>query len=175
MSKKRTGLFPFILAVMIIIVVLKVLNWVPSVLEKGGLRQYAGVDEARAALNMKDILVPSYFPQQIVWPPSAVLAQTKPYPAIVMKFTRANKRDTALVVSQSQGAAINNENPIDIVTIRETVRYALKGRDAVLTVGMCRHEEPCSGITWKEDASTITVQMKSGPFELIRIAESMIR
>jgi hypothetical protein len=175
MNKKLTGFLMFVLMIGLLVATLKVMNWLPLAMQKETIRQYASVEEVRAALGMKEIYVPSYFPQQITWPPATILAQGRPFSAIVMEFTRADKRNIALVISQSEGGALNVENPIKITNITEKVRYAIKGRDADLTVGTCGNDEPCSGISWNEGKYTMTVLMKSAPFELTKIAESMIR
>jgi len=143
-------------------------------MQKETIRRYDSVEDVSADLGMKDIYVPSYFPQQITWPPAKILAQSKPFFAIVMEFTRADKRNIALVISQSEGGTLAGENPIRITHVTETVQYAMKGRDAALTVGTCENDEVCSGITWREGKYTMRVHMKSSPFELTKMAESMI-
>jgi hypothetical protein len=175
MDKKIPAFFSFALMIGLLIVALTIVNWLPLAMQKETIRQYASVEEVRAALGIKEIYVPSYFPQQITWPPATILAQSRPFSAIVMEFTRADKRNIALVISQSEDGALNVENPIKITNVTENVRYAIKGRDAALTVGTCGNDEPCSGITWNEGKYTMTVLMKSAPFELTKIAESMIR
>ena len=173
MKKTVSGPLSFALVIAVIVIVLKVMNWVPLSLQQETIRRYGTVEEARAALHTKDIFVPSYFPQQITWPPSLILAQGRPYFASVMEFTNANTGEIALVISQSEGETLRVEDPIEITVIKEKVRYAMRGREAMLTVGTCRNDEPCSGITWQEGRYTMTVLMKSTPFELTKIVESM--
>ena len=146
MNKTFSGSLSFALLIAIIIVALKVMNWVPLSLQQETIRRYGTIEEVRAALNPKDLSVPSYFPQQITWPPSLILAQGKPFFASVMEFTRADKRDVALVISQSEGQALNVEHPIEIIVVKEKVQYVMQGREAVLTVGTCRDDEPCSAL-----------------------------
>jgi len=175
MKKTVSRILSFTFMIVLLILALKVINWLPLAMQQDAVRRYKTIEEVRSALNMKDIYVPSYFPQQISWPPSAILAQNKPFFAMVMEFTRADKRNTALVISQSEGKALNVENPIEIRVVTEKVQYTIKGRDAVLTVGSCGNDEPCSAITWTEGKYTMTVLMKSTPFELTKIVESMLR
>ena len=175
MNKTVSRFLSFTLMIVLLILALKVINWIPLALQQDAVRRYDSLEEVRSALNRKDLYVPSYFPQQISWPPSTILAQSKPFSALVMKFTRADKRNTVLIISQSEGKALNVENPIEITVVAEKVQYAIKGRDAVLTVGFCANDEPCSGITWTEGRYTMTVLMKSTPFELTKIVESMLR
>ena len=173
MNKTFSGSLAFALVIAIIVILLKIMNWVPLSLQQETIRRYGTVDEVRAALLTKDLSVPSYFPQQITWPPSLILAQGKPYFASVMEFTRADTGEIALVIFQSEGETLRVEDPIEITVIKEKVRYAMRGREAMLTVGTCRNDEPCSGITWQEGRYTMTVLMKSTPFELTKIVESM--
>jgi hypothetical protein len=175
MNKIFSGPISFVLMIAVIIIVLKVMNWIPLSLQQETIRRYGTVEEANAALHTKDIFVPSYFPQQISWPPALILAQGKPYFASVMEFTRANTGDIALVITQSEGGTLSVEKPIEILVVKEKVRYVMKGREAVLTVGSCRNDEPCSGITWQEGKYTMNVLMKSTPFELTKIVDSMLR
>lgn len=175
MKKTVSRMLSFTFMIGLLILALKVINWIPLALQQDAVRRYTTIEEVRSALNRKDLYVPSYFPQQISWPPSAILAQNKPFFAMVMEFTRADKRNTALVISQSEGKALNVENPIEFQVVTEKVQYTIKGRKAVLTVGSCGDDEPCSGITWIEGKYTMTVLMKSTPFELTKIVESMLR
>lgn len=175
MNNRFFGSLSFALVIAIIVIALKVMNWVPLSLQQETVRRYGAIEEVRAALNAKDLSVPSYFPQQITWPPSLILAQGKPFFASVMEFTRANTGDIALVISQSEGEPLSVENPVKITVVKEKVRYSMQGREAVLTVGTCGNDEPCSGITWQEGRYTMTVLMKSTPFELTKIAGSMLQ
>jgi hypothetical protein len=175
MNKKLAGFLTFAVMIGLLIAALRVMNWLPLAMQKDTIRRYASVEEVRAALGIREIYVPSYFPQQITWPPATILAQGKPFHAIVMEFTRADKRNIVLVISQSEGGALNVDNPIKITTITQKVRYTIKDRDATLNVGTCEEEQPCSEITWHEGKYTLTVLMKSAPFELTKIVESMIR
>jgi len=167
--------FSFALAIGVLIVLLAIVNWVPMAFQKDTLRRYRSIEEVRTALNIRDIYVPSYFPQHIVWPPSEILAQGKPFPAVVMEFKDAGSGKIVLVLSQSQGGPFPARPVINLAGIKETVPFIMKGRKAVLVVGECAKNEPCSRITWKEGPYTVTALMKAAPFELTRITDSMLR
>jgi hypothetical protein len=172
---RATGFLSFAIAIGVLVVILLVMNWVPMAFQKDSFRRYGSIDEVRTALNIRDIYVPSYFPQHIVWPPSEVLAQGKPFPAVVMEFKDAGSGEIVLVLSQSRGGPFPAGRAIDLASIKETVPFMMKGRSAVLVVGECAKNEPCSRITWKEGSYTVTALMKAAPFELTRITESMLR
>ncbi len=169
------GLLLFSLAIAVLVAMLKIINWVPRTIQKDALRRYASIDDVRASLNIRDIHVPAYFPQNIAWPPSEILAQGKPFPAVVMEFTSRDNGELVLILSQSRGGPSPAGPALDLTSIRETVPFLMKGRKAVLVVGACLKDEPCSKITWDEDAYTVTALMKAAPFELKKITESMIR
>jgi hypothetical protein len=168
------GFFYLIITVAAVIVVLKTLNWLPTVIQQDTIRRYDSVEEVRAKTKIRDVYVPTYFPQSIMWPPSEILAQTKPYPAVMMVFNAANKRDVALVIAQAASDAFAKHGLIQFDRIARTVPYDLKGRKSLLDVGTCKNDEPCSRISWTENDYTITLTMKSPPFDLLRIAESML-
>lgn len=174
MRSRLRGILYFLATIAAVVVTLKLLSWLPLVLQKETLRAYNSVEEVRSKLNIRDLRVPTYFPQTITWPPAMILAQTKPYPAVVMVFNRAGKKEPALVVSQAASDAFPGNVFIPFGSIKERVDYRLKDRKAVLEVGACTGNEPCSRLAWTEDASRITLTMISPPFELIRIAESML-
>lgn len=172
---RTTGFLSFALAIGVLVVILVVMNWIPAAFQKDTFRRYRSIDEVKTALNIRDIYVPSYFPQHIIWPPSEILAQGKPFPAVVMEFKDAGSGEIVLVLSQSQGGPFPAGPAIELASIKETVPFMMKGRSAVLVVGECAKNEPCSGITWKEGPYTVTTLMKAAPFELTRITESMLR
>ncbi len=174
-GNRTADVFSFALAIGVLIVLLAIANWVPTAFQKDMLRRYRSIDEVRAALNIRDIYVPSYFPEHIVWPPSEILAQGRPFPAVVMEFKDAKSGKVVLVLSQSQDGPFPAGPALTLAGVKETVPFIMKGRKAVLVVGECAKNEPCSQITWKEGPYTVTALMKAAPFELTRITDSMLR
>ncbi|MGD0884212.1 MAG: hypothetical protein ABSA46_04925 [Thermodesulfovibrionales bacterium] len=174
-GKKILGAFSFAILIAGVIIALKILNWLPLAVQEGSMKRYDSIEEVRAALNVREIYVPAYFPQSLTWPPSLILAQSKPFEAIIMVFTSAAKGGVTLVTSQSTAADFVPDDTIKILRTKETVKYSLRGRDALIEVGTGKNEEQCSRISWTEGKFKIRVAMKSNPFDLIRIAESMVR
>lgn len=174
MYKKVLGLFYFAVALAILISVLKITNWLPGVLQEGAMKKYSSIDDVRSKLKIKDLHVPSYFPQSVVWPPSSIMAQSRPYEAVFMEFTSARTGDVNLIISQVSDRGSINDSKISLVQVKEKTAYPLKGRNALLEVGLCKNDIPCSRISWHEGTSTITVTMRSTPFELLKIADSML-
>jgi hypothetical protein len=160
--------------ILAVVITLKVLNWLPSVVEEGLMKQYGSVEEVKAALHMKEVHVPTYFPPRFLWPPSRILAQTKPYDAVVMEFNDKERGDVAFVTVQSASERFRPDRKIEMVQTKERVTYLLKGRQALLEIGACRNEEPCCALSWNEGPYRMTLVMKSVPVDLIRVAESMV-
>lgn len=175
MQKKMWGLLAFAAAVAVLAVGLKFVNWMPSVAQPELLKKYKDLDEVKMVLNIRDVIIPSYFPQNLRWPPSSILAQGKPYPAVVMEFEQIGTKDTVLVISQSLSDRFRADDKIRIAQLKEKVTYSLKGRNSVLEIGFCGKGEACSKISWKEGKYHVDVLSKSTPIELLKVAESMLQ
>ncbi len=175
MKKTFLRIFTFAAAVGILAGGLKLLNWIPLAAQRDLLRKYNDVQEVKTELGIREIIVPSYFPQSLSWPPSAIFAQRRPYPAVVMEFTRIGTRDTVLVISQALTDGFLADDKIRIVTIRERSANPLKGRDSLLETGFCANGEACSRVSWREGSIRIALMAKSSPVELVKVAESMLR
>ncbi len=173
MRTRTYGVLYLLAAVAITVVVLKAINWLPMALQKETMRKYNSVEEVRNKLNIRHVYVPTYFPPSIVWPPTEILAQTRPYPAVLMVFRRPGGKDPALVITQADSDAFPGSTIISFSEVRQKVDYWLKNRKTLLEVGVCRKDE-CSRMSWTEGNTRITLTMKSPPFELIRIADSML-
>lgn len=175
MRKRQAGLLLFALAVLLLIAGLRALSWLPAVTRNDLLARYGSLEEVQARGFLREIFIPTYVPQNLKWPPSTILAQGKPYPALVMEFERIDREDVVLVISQSVSSALRLDDKIRIAQVRETAHYALKGRDVILEVGPSATGETCSKLSWSEGNVKITVLSKSPPFEMIKVAESMVR
>lgn len=175
MGRKFVQYLLFAGTIAAIVLFLQIMNWIPGIMQQDSMRAYSNIDLIKTKLQIKEVYVPSYFPKQFRWPPSEILAQRAPYEAVIMEFRDERTGETILMTSQTaKGRRPAWEKKIVIQKIKEQVPYQFKGRDAQLTVGQCSSGDSCSGISWDEGNYQIDVLMKSGPFDLIRIAESMI-
>ncbi len=177
MGKTVRGLLLMLVIAGLTVAFMAAVNWLPSLMQQGFARQFDSIEEAKRALGLDTVLVPGYFPEGITWPPSLILAQKKPYKAVVMEFEDGKSKRTSLIVVQSSLRGSDAQlQRITLSEVKEQTQYRLKGRNVLLQVGTCDNEMPCSRMTWREDnGSHYTVLLTSSPFELIRIAESMIR
>lgn len=175
MKKKILGFLYFVIMIITIILVLKIINWIPVALQKGLIRKYSTLDDVKSKLSIKEVYIPSYFTENFSWPPSEILAQSKPFQAVAMEFRHARNKEVALVITQASVEWFNPDRKITISQIKERVDYNLKGRNAVLEIGFCKKNEPCSRMSWKEGNYYVNVLMKAEPIDLIKISESIIR
>lgn len=179
MRSKASGFLAFAAGLAVLVVALKALNWLPLAAQKDLLRRYGDIEEMRAELGIRRVLVPSYFPEELRWPPTVILAQGKPFPAVIMEFERSGEGKAgggvALVIAQAASDDFSPGGTLEITRIREKAAYPLGGRDAVLEVGSDAQGEPCSRISWREKEFRVTVVARSTPFELIKVARSMLR
>ncbi len=176
MSKTVRGLLYVTIIAGGIVAILAGVNRLPSLMQKGFARQYNSVEEVKQSLGFDNILVPRYFPEGLSWPPSFIFAQKKPYRALVLEFKETRSTDTMLIVIQSSLSGSESQlQRIRLSEVKEDIPYRLKGKIARLQVGTCDNVKPCSRISWSDRDLYCTVLFMSSPFELIRIAESMIQ
>jgi hypothetical protein len=180
MSMKRNafGSLAFAAGLAILVIALKALNWLPLVAERDLMRRYGDFEEMRTSLGIQEVFVPSYFPEDFRWPPVRILAQGKPYPAVIMEFERSGEgkaRGVGMMIYQAAENDFFPGGPLELSRVKERATYPLKGRSAILEVGSDAKGEPCSRISWREKEVRITVLARLTPFELMRVAESMLR
>ena len=168
------GFLFFLIITAVVVVLIKAVNWLPLAVQHDTLRRYGSVEEVKASLRIRDVFVPAYFPQAISWPPSVIVAQAKPSLAIMMTFHKAGGNEDSLVITQTTSDVFARQTGVALTRIAETAPYKLHNRNALLEVGVCRNEEICSRIAWQEGEYRMTVSMKAPPFELIKIAASML-
>ena len=159
----------FIGAILLLIITLLVLNHLSGILQKDTLRRYRSIEELKGVLN--DVSIPSYFPEFLSWPPSKIMAGKKPYRVMVLEF-KDKKRNTALVIIESEREDFRTSSLL-LTEVIETLPHRIKDRKALLKVGRCKGHT-CSELTWKEGRYYIKITLNSGPFEIMKIAESMV-
>ena len=178
MRSKAFGFLAFAAGLTILVIALKALNVLPLIAQKDLMRRYGDFEEMRSALGIRQVFVPSYFPEDFRWPPTGILAQGKPYHAVIMEFERSGDekaRGVGMMIFQAAEDDFSPGGTLALSRIRERATYSLRGRSAILEVGSGANGEPCSRISWREKDVRITVLARLTPFELMKVAESMLR
>jgi hypothetical protein len=156
-------------------VMLNLLNWVPTVFQKEGVKKYKTIEDAKGELKMSDLLLPSYFPQYLIWPPSEIFGRRRPAKMVLMHFINYDRKDTVLSVMQAETADPHPiKSRIEPVKTRKREGILIKGIRGELSLGLCAGGEPCNSVTWESDGYTFTIIAKDSVEELRKIAESMI-
>jgi hypothetical protein len=174
MRERIRGFIMFVIAVAALIGTLKLLNWTPGIMQQGLPSTYGSIEEVKSKLHIRNIYIPSYYPQGLQWPPARITAQSKPYTMIMMEFKRKEDNNVSLAISQT---ALPNPVPnamIEMIRTNERVNFPFKGRNALLEVGLCKDNEQCCRISWDESSYRIEVAMVAPPSEIVKIAESMV-
>lgn len=172
-NKTGRGLLVFLAMVIVIAVLLAATDKLPSLISNDFAQRYNSIEDAGQSIGY-DIRVPAYFPEGISWPPSMIIAQKKPYKAVLMEFKGLEKTEAVLVISQSLQNNSEQFRRITMTETKEKIEYRLKGRTAVLMVGKCGAGMSCSEIAWQENGRYFRILLMTSPFELIKIAESMM-
>jgi hypothetical protein len=170
---RKYVLFGIMIAVTV--TMLDLLNWVPTALQKDGIRQYKTIEDAKSALKLGKLFLPSYFPQYLIWPPSEVYGRRKPNKMVLMHFVNYNRRDVILSIMQAESADPHPmKSRIEPVTIKKKETVLVKGRKGELSIALCPGGEPCNCVSWQAEGFTLTIIAKDSVQELLKIAESMI-
>ena len=164
----------FVVTITLLIVFLKVMNWLPLAVQQGTLRTYHSIEEVESKLHFSNIYVPSFFPQNFSWPPSEIIAQEKPFPMIIMQFRDRNTKSVGLVVQQVYvRARYRPETDLKITRIQRESTVLIKDWEAQLIIGFCGEGTACNQVSWESGTCRVTVRTTASPRELIRIARSM--
>lgn len=161
--------------VVAVTVVLNVLNWVPTIFQREGVRKYKTVEDAKVELKLSKIFLPSYFPQYLTWPPSEIYGRRKPAKMVLMHFISYDRKDVVLSVMQAESRDPHPlKSRIEPIKIRKREEILIKGRRGELSLALCAGGEPCNSVTWESEGYTFTIIAKDSVEELLKIAESMI-
>jgi len=166
--------FSFTVTILIVLLVLKLLNWVPSALQDEGIKKYSSVDDVRTALKIPKVYIPAYFPEYITWPPAEIFAQRRPFSLVMMHFTHRDSKSFALSFFQADSrASFEPKYKSDILYVRKESPITIKGRVGTLVLAVCSGRERCNRVSWEEGIYRITLIADDTPEQLIKMAESI--
>jgi len=169
------GLLWMLLATGGVLALLVTTNRLPLLVQEDFPKQFASLDEAKHSVGLDTVLIPAYFPEGISWPPSFIFAQKRPYKVLVMEFKHTlSGIPTLIVIQSSMSGSVTQYQRIRLAVVKQEIEYGLKGKNARLQIGTCENAMPCSQISWQDRGDSCTVLLISSPFEVIKIAESMI-
>lgn len=165
----------FTLLITFLVVILQLINWVPSIIDKEGLRKYKTIERVKRELRITEIYMPVYLPESLnlKWPPIEIYAQKTPFIMIIMHFQHRDSKDIDLIIHQIDAKADYRPEPkIKFSRIKESPVF-IKDREGLLTIGICEDNRPCNQVSWREGDFLLVVIGKASQRDLIRIASSM--
>jgi hypothetical protein len=149
------------------------LNILPLYFDKSLLRGYTNINELKNSLKIKDLLLPTYLPENIKWPPSKILGQSTPYLAIILEFTSATNNDTILFISISENKNFKYPNNIILHNNSKTFTININNRPALIKAGFCQDNINCSEIIINDVKYQIVLKGKIQLPVLLKIAKSI--
>ena len=165
----------FAIMIVALVVMLDLLNWVPTIFQKEGVRKYKTIEDAKAELKLSKLFLPSYFPQYLMWPPSEIYGRRKPAKMVLMHFVNYERKDVVLSLMQAESSDPHPlKSRIEPVKTRKREGILIKGRRGELSLALCAGGEPCNLVTWASEGYTFTIIAKDSVQELLKIAESVI-
>ncbi len=134
---------------------------------------YSSVVSAQLALGTA-IVIPSYFPDYLVWPPKSVLAQKKPFPSALLTVASQSAGDDTLWIYQSRSL---REEPLIALprhaVIYQTAEATLNAVEGEMVIGKSAKGTPLNQLSWREGDLRHVVLATLPPEELLKIARSM--
>src|ERR1700690_208042 len=99
--------------ILFMLVILALLNWLPSLIQKHKLKKFDSVEAVRKELHIKEVYLPTYIPEHLglAWPPAEIYAQNSPFNAIIMHFNFRDKEEIGLIIQQVDAGAQYQINP----------------------------------------------------------------
>ena len=172
-----TRLILFVITILLVTVILAVLNWIPSLVQKQTMKRFNTIDSAMKAFRMHRLFLPTYIPEDLhfVWPPAEIYAQEVPFSAFIMHFRYKDSREIGLVIQQADANAPYQIAPlIKIKTMTAGSQISIKNRKAVLQSAVCDGDVPCNEVSWNEDGTIITLICKCSAQDIVKIASSTL-
>lgn len=174
--KILTGSFWMAILSGLVIAFIVILNWFPTQIQQNRVQRYDNIEALKKVIGPEHIMMPIYIPENISWQPSFIIAQKKPFYAVVMEFVDIKTNEPALFIIQSSTPEAERKfQKLSFIELKEEIKYDLKGKNAILQVGSCEGNNECSKMIWQEGDVYCSVFLMSSSFNLIRIAESMMR
>lgn len=174
-SSNTYRMITFLATIAVAVLLLKLLNWIPGAVQKDDLRRYRTVDEARAALKIRKIYMPTYFPEHIQWPPVEIFAQRRPFTMVTTRFSHATNRDLALSIFQADAQAAFEPQPgSDLLYVRKETPVLVNGREGTLVLAVCQGNRQCNRLSWSVETFRLTIIADDSPEQIMKLAESML-
>ncbi|HJX12738.1 MAG TPA: hypothetical protein VJ377_04340 [Dehalococcoidales bacterium] len=138
-----------------------------------GPREYASIEEAGDELGFR-VVVPTYFPSYLAWPPGVIRGQLLPSSRVETVYNAPNGGYPVLVISQV--VADSDELPVPLPWVREVLeeRAVVIGENRGTRLTATGEDgQPLNGAYWRSGGFYFIVVTSRAASELLSIASSM--
>ena len=156
-------------------ITLYLLGTVPDYINppESGYRQYSSLEDAEAYLGFK-VVVPTYFPSYLAWPPVEVYGQREPVPMVQMLFVSQHGSVETMVISQI--ASDSEDPPVAFPWVRTVAKetpVSIGNSDGMMVTGFRADGQPVTGAYWRSGGFYFVVVTTRSERELLTIVRSM--
>lgn len=138
-----------------------------------GARVYRTLEAAESVLGAR-LLIPSYYPDTLSWPPSRIEVAPGPPPVTAIHVTRRDRDREVLVVCQSTGVPADPPGwllpPLEVLQEVEVEVGTRKGRlvRRLTPGGLVVHD-----LSWTQGERRFTLRYEGAVEDLLRMAHSL--
>jgi hypothetical protein len=159
-----------------IMVSLHLLKNVPSYIQESEWNLYSTVEQAEYALRLK-ILLPSYFPEYFIWPPSEIKVVRSPSLTVSLVFLSRSHSSPSLVIHQiisnnkdKKHVALNLMEP---KRLSQESQVLVGGAKGTLIVGVGEDGKRWTQLSWKAVDRKMVLIANCSVEDLLKIARSI--
>jgi hypothetical protein len=160
----------------VVLISLYVLKKVPAYIQKSEQKSYSTVEEAEYSLGFR-ILLPSYFPDYLIWPPKEIRVVRKPSLIITLVFTSQGDGKPSLVIheiisntDESKGAGVDSMEPNGD---SEEIQVSVGGAKGTLELGVVEKGSRWTQLSWRQGDRKIVLTSNGSVEDLLKIARSI--
>lgn len=155
--------------------ILRGLDSLPGYLlgEPRGVKRYRTLEEVERKLGER-LLLPSYFPDTLRWPPAAIRLVSGPPPSVTLAFVGREGDEERLILSQAFGrAGPLSPQLLPPGLVLQTTTVSVGGTEGELTRirgedGVIWHE-----VGWQREGRQVALRFRGPVEELLKMARSM--
>lgn len=154
--------------------VLYLLGLVPAYVQSTtGVTEYPSIEAAESELGFR-IIIPTYFPSYLAWPPARIEGRLEPERRVEMLFISATQQTKALVIQEIVTENGDVDRPLPwIETIQQTIPVAIGDSEGKLVVGRDADGQLVNAVTWRSGSMTLVMVTTRPVPELLTLARSM--
>ncbi|MFC2021866.1 hypothetical protein ACFLTR_01440 [Chloroflexota bacterium] len=141
--------------------------------ERHGLKEYDSIKKAETDIGFK-LVIPTYFPSYLPWPPAKIYGQREPVPMVQALFLSQYESSEVMIISQ---IASNSEDlPVSlpwVETVRQKTPVSIGASKGVLITGVRADGQLLNGAYWRSGDFYFVVITTRSERELLTIVRSM--